>query len=160
MKAIFKSVMALMAICAFTACSDVPMPYSDPSEENGGEENTGVYLDESFESNFGKFSVSNVKGTPWVIDYKTAKATGYDNATMKTTESESYLVSAPIDLTSSNGAHLQFEYILRYVNASQNANKVLITDNYTGDPTTTAWTDMTGTLTEGTDWLTDRKSVV
>lgn len=154
MKAIFKSVMALMAICAFTACSDVPMPYSDPSEENGGEENAGVYLDESFESNFGKFSVSNVKGTPWVIDYKTAKATGYDNTAQKTTESESYLVSAPIDLTSSNGAHLQFEYILRYVNASQNANKVLITDNYTGDPTTTAWTDMTGTLTEGTDWLT------
>ena len=55
MKAIFKSVMALMAICAFTACSDVPMPYSDPSEENGGAENAGGYLDESFESNFGKF---------------------------------------------------------------------------------------------------------
>ena len=31
---------------------------------------------------------------------------------------------------------------------------MLITDNYTGDPTTTTWTDITGTLTEGSDWNT------
>lgn len=33
-------------------------------------------------------------------------------------------------------------------------NKVLVTNNYTGDPSTTTWTDITGTLTEGRDWET------
>lgn len=156
MKAIFKSVMALMAICAFTACSDVPMPYSDPTSDdndNGGE-TTGVYLDESFASDFGKFSAYTVKGTPWVIDYSTAKATGYDNSAQKTTESEAYLISTAVDLSKSTGAYLQFDYILRYVNTAKNQNKVLITDAYSGDPTTTNWTDITGTLTEGSDWTT------
>ena len=156
MKAIFKSAMALMAICAFTACSDVPMPYSDPTSDdndNGGE-TTGVYLDESFASDFGKFSAYTVKGTPWVIDYSTAKATGYDNSAQKTTESEAYLVSTAVDLSKSTGAYLQFDYILRYVNTAKNQNKVLITNAYTGDPTTTSWTDITGTLTEGSDWTT------
>lgn len=36
-------------------------------------------------------------------------------------------------------------------------NKVLITDNYTGNPATTEWTDITGTLTEGRDWTTFSK---
>lgn len=154
MKAIFKSVMALMAACAFTACSDVPMPYEDPNNSQEGNDSTGVYLDESFASSFGKFSCYTVKGTPWAIDYSTAKATGYDNTSKETTESESYLVSSPIDLSKSTGANLQFDYILRYVRAGQTENKVLITDNYTGDPTSTTWTDITGTLTEGSDWTT------
>ena len=38
--------------------------------------------------------------------------------------------------------------------AGQTENKVLITDNYTGNPTTTTWTDITGSLTEGSDWTT------
>ncbi len=154
MKAIFKSVIALMAACAFTACSDVPMPYEDPNSDQGGDDATGVYLNETFASDFGKFSAYTVKGTPWVIDYSTAKATGYDNSAKETTESEAYLVSSPVDLSKSTGAYLQFDYILRYVNTATNSNKVLVTDNYTGDPTTTSWTDITGTLTEGSDWTT------
>lgn len=31
-------------------------------------------------------------------------------------------------------------------------DKVLITDNYTGNPSTTKWTDISGTLVEGSDW--------
>ena len=77
----------------------------------------------------------------------------------ETTPSESYLVSKAIDLSTSKGATLKFSYILRY--ATYNGvptegvkNQVLITENYTGDPATTKWTDITGTLTEGTDWKT------
>ena len=157
MKAIFKSAMALMAICAFTACSDVPMPYSDPTSDDNGsgsDTTTGVYLNESFASDFGKFSTYTVTGTPWAIDYSTAKATGYDNTAKVTTASEAYIVSSAVDLSASTGAYLQFDYILRYVNTAKNQNKVLITDAYTGDPTTTTWTDITGTLTEGADWTT------
>lgn len=119
----------------------------------------GVYIDETFASDFGVFSVNTITGTPWIIDFSTAKASGYDNASKTTTPSESYLVSTPIDLSASKGATILFEYILRYVtNYGEPVpgvnNKVLVTDNYTGDPATTTWTDITGTLTEGRDWTT------
>lgn len=118
-----------------------------------------AYIDEPFSSSFGSFSVKTIKGTPWIIDYSTAKATGYDNASKTTTPSESYIVSSPVNLSASKGAYITFEYILRYVTNYGTPveginNKVLITDNYTGDPATTAWTDITGTLTEGRDWTT------
>lgn len=119
----------------------------------------GTYIDEAFSSSFGSFTVKTVKGTPWVIDYSTAKATGYDNASKTTTPSASYIVSSPVNLSASKGAYITFEYILRYVTNYGTPveginNKVLITDNYTGDPSTTTWTDITGTLTEGSDWVT------
>lgn len=118
------------------------------------------YINETFSKSFGTFTLKTIKGTPWIIDsYGYAKATGYDNTSKVTTPSESYLVSKAIDLSTSKGATLKFSYILRY--ATYNGvptegvkNQVLITDNYTGDPATTKWTDITGTLTEGTDWKT------
>lgn len=118
------------------------------------------YINETFSKSFGTFTLKNVKGTPWVIDsYGYAKATGYENVSKVTTPSESYLVSKAIDLSTSKGATLKFSYILRYatfngVPTEGVKNQVLITENYTGDPTTTKWTDITGTLTEGTDWKT------
>lgn len=129
----------------------------DTPEEPGEE---GTYIDESFSSEFGSFTVKTIKGTPWIIDFSTAKATGYDNASKETTPSESYIVSSPVNLSASTGAYITFEYILRYVTNNDGQpvdgvnNKVYITDNYTGDPTTTSWTDITGTLTEGRDWNT------
>ena len=118
------------------------------------------YINETFDKSFGTFTLKTIKGTPWVIDsYGYAKATGYDMTSKETTPSESYLVSKAIDLSTSKGATLKFSYILRY--ATYNGvptegvkNQVLITDNYTGDPATTKWTDITGTLTEGPDWKT------
>lgn len=116
------------------------------------------YINETFSKSFGTFTLKTIKGTPWIIDsYGYAKATGYDNTSKVTTPSESYLVSKAIDLSTSKGATLKLSYILRY--ATYNGvptegvkNQILITENYTGDPATTKWTDITGTLTEGTDW--------
>lgn len=118
------------------------------------------YINETFSKSFGTFTLKTIKGTPWIIDsYGYAKATGYENVSKVTTPSESYLVSKAIDLSTSKGATLKFSYILRYatfngVPTEGVKNQVLITDDYTGDPTTTKWTDITGTLTEGTDWKT------
>lgn len=130
-----------------------------PEEETPETPTDGTYIDEAFSSSFGSFTVKTVKGTPWVIDYSTAKATGYDNASKTTTPSASYIVSSPVNLSASKGAYITFEYILRYVTnygtpVEGISNKVLITDNYTGDPSTTNWTNITGTLTEGMDWNT------
>ncbi len=121
---------------------------------------TDGYINETFNKSFGTFTLKNIKGTPWVIDsYGYAKATGYENISKVTTPSESYLVSKAIDLSSSKGATLKFSYILRYATYNGEPtegvkNQVLITENYTGDPATTKWTNITGTLTEGTDWTT------
>ena len=118
------------------------------------------YINETFSKSFGSFTAKTIKGTAWVIDsYGYAKATGYDNASKITTPSESYIVSKAIDLSASKSATLEFSYILRYVTKNGVPvegvkNQVLITDNYTGDPATTKWTDITGTMKEGTDWVT------
>ena len=121
---------------------------------------TDGYINETFNKSFGTFTLKNIKGTPWVIDsYGYAKATGYENTSKVTTPSESYLVSKAIDLSSSKGATLKFSYILRYATYNGEPtkgvkNQVLITENYTGDPATTKWTNITGTLSEGTVWTT------
>ena len=118
------------------------------------------YINETFSKSFGSFTAKTIKGTAWVIDsYGYAKATGYDYTSKTTTPSESYIVSKAIDLSASKGATLEFSYILRYVTRDGAAvegvkNQVLITDNYTGDPATTKWTDITGTMKEGVDWTT------
>lgn len=121
---------------------------------------TDGYINETFSKSFGSFTAKTIKGTAWVIDsYGYAKATGYDKDSQTTTPSESYIVSKAIDLSASKSATLEFSYILRYVTKNGVPvegvkNQVLITDNYTGDPATTKWTDITGTMKEGTDWAT------
>lgn len=131
-----------------------PMGGSTPDTPGDG------YINETFSKSFGSFTAKTIKGTAWVIDsYGYAKATGYDFTSKTTTPSESYIVSKAIDLSASKGATLEFSYILRYVTKDGAAvegvkNQVLITDNYTGDPATTKWTDITGTMKEGTDWAT------
>ena len=119
----------------------------------------GSYISETFASSMGVFSPVTLKGDAWIIDFKTAKATGYHNDTKQTNESDAYIVSKPMDMSASAGAVVSFEYILRY--ATENgkakdgvANQVLMTDNYTGDASTTQWTDITGSLEEGKDWNT------
>ena len=47
-------------------------------DAGGGEPNVpgeGEYINESFGSSFGSFTVKTVKGTAWIIDYSSAKAT-------------------------------------------------------------------------------------
>lgn len=120
----------------------------------------GTYINETFANSFGSFTVNTVKGTPWTIDsYGYAKATGFVAQGQPATPSASYIVSKAINMTSAKEAKVSFDYILRYVTNYDEPiagieNKVLVTSNYTGDPTTTQWTDITGTLTEVRDWKT------
>jgi len=157
MKKIFKSTLAVaIAAFAFTGCSDVPEPYQIPGTggNNGNTQDESTYINETFATSFGVFTVNTIKGKPWIIDFKTAKATGYADGA--TTESESYLVSPEIDLSASTGAYLEFQYIQAYVSSSGD-NKVLITKNYNESaPGSSDWQDITGTLTPTTtkDWTT------
>ncbi len=133
------------------------------SEGGGGDEQPtdGTYINETFASSFGSFTVNTVKGTPWVIDsYGYAKGTGFKAAGEPATPSASYILSKAVNMSSAKEAKISFDYILRYVTTTSGdaidgiENKVLVTANYTGDPTTTQWTDITGKLTEVRDWKT------
>lgn len=156
MKKLFYSMLAIATMAfALSSCEDVPAPYDDPNanHNSGKTVDENEILSETFASNFGEFNVYTSKGTPWVINYSTATATGYNSSEKTNTESESYLVSPELDLTDVSEAYLTFEYIYRY-SSNDGEDKVLITDNFTDDPATAQWVDITGTLTEGNSWDT------
>ena len=117
MKKYCYSLISLLIVIAMGSCSS-SNDNGDTPQPGGGTDNpsatNGEYINESFVATFGTFTVKTIKGTPWVIDYSAAKATGYDNNTKTTTVSDGYLVSQSIDLSKSQGAYLQFQYILRY----------------------------------------------
>ena len=154
MKKLFYSMLAIATMAfALSSCEDVPAPYDDPNANHGQNIDENEILSETFANNFGKFEVVTPKGVAWVINYSTATGTGYNSKDKTNTESESYLISPEIDLSDVNEAYLTFLYIFRY-KSNAGEDKVYITDQYTGDPTTTDWEDMTGELTEGNDWET------
>lgn len=170
MKKILSSLIVLAtAAITFTSCEDVPSPYDYPNRNGGSEvvvDNDSVYINATFASEFAPFTAVTPQGAPWTIDsHKYAKGTGYANGT--TTPSNAYLVSGVVDLTKSKSAYVQFEYMLRYYTNYGKSKKgvvdrVVITDNYTGDPTTTTWTELIAgdKMTEGSDWNTWYKAAV
>ncbi len=170
MKKILSSLIVLAtAAITFTSCEDVPSPYDYPNRNGGSEvvvDNDSVYINATFVSEFAPFTAVTPQGAPWTIDsHKYAKGTGYANGT--TTPSNAYLVSGAVDLTKSKSAYVQFEYMLRYYTDDGKSKKgvvdrVVITDNYTGDPTTTTWTELIAgdKMTEGSDWNTWYKAAV
>ena len=152
MKKLFYSLFALaMTAMTLTSCEDVPAPYDYPGSNPGEVTKDSSYINETFAKDFGKFEVVNTvaDGYGWNISYSCAVGTGYLNKVNKA--SASYLVSKEIDLSKSTGAYLQFDYALGYANNDGN-DKVLITSDYTGNPSTTKWTDITGKLATTTSW--------
>ena len=132
-----------------------------PSQpEEPGEVTGELPFEESFETSLGAFTNYTTSGAgAWINDYKTAKASGYDNSTKVTTPGTYYLVSPEINLEGKTAAHLAYEYILRYDKGQEN-QQVLITAAF--DPANPAegWTLLNGTHTEGTDWSTFAKADV
>lgn len=154
--------LAAMTLFAFTACTDTPdAPYDFPNGEGGGTTEEGVYINETFASDFGVFStVETVGETPWVIDYKTAKATSYIDGENK--EAVSWLISEPVDFTNETEAHASFEYIIRYAESGKVAanHQLLISADYAGDAAAATWVDMPYGAVEGSDWTTFYKADV
>ena len=117
MKKYYCSLFALLFVLVMGSCSS-SNDNEDTLQPGGGTDTpsavNGEYINETFVATYGSFTVKTVKGTPWVIDYSSAKASGYDSGTNATTVSDSYIISKSIDLSKSKGAYLQFQYILRY----------------------------------------------
>lgn len=108
-------------------------------EDTGAEATNKVFINETFASSLGSFFAETPKGTAWAYSstYKCAIATGYNSGT--TTPSEGYLVSVEMDMSNVTAATLSFNYLMNYKGST---HKVLITDCYTGDVSTTEWTTL------------------
>lgn len=132
----------------------------DEQTPGGGEETGAKTLPytEAFSTTLGAFESKTTSGEgKWVIDYSTAKATGYDNATQVTTAGTYYLVSPEISLAGATEAHLAYEYILRYNKGKEN-QQVLITTAYDDSKPAEGWTLLNEDHTEGSDWTTFSKA--
>ena len=143
----------MMAAFTFTSCEDVPAPYGLP---NGGTEGggsilpEGTFLDADFTSSLGKFKSISAEGDgsiQWKINYSSACITGFadwDGTGNKSNKAGvTFLVSPEVDLTKATEAYVELNHAMRYENGDINTNNsLLITDNYTGDVKTTAWTQI------------------
>lgn len=152
--------LTLAAACTlalgFTACEDVPSPYGLPTEKQQPNRNDvkDVLLEETFASSFGSFKNYTTSGDgAWKIDFKTAKASGYDNAAKKTTAGTYYLVSSEVDLTGVENAYVTLDYILRYNKGNEN-QQLLIADHFDPAHPDQGWTVLNQKWTEGSDWKT------
>ena len=150
--------LTLAAACTlalgFTACEDVPSPYGLPTEKQQPNRNDvkDVLLEETFVSSFGSFKNYTTSGDgAWKIDFKTAKASGYDNAAKKTTAGTYYLVSSEVDLTGVENAYVTLDYILRYNKGDEN-QQLLIADHFDPAHPDQGWTVLNQKWTEGKDW--------
>ncbi|MBF1076118.1 MAG: hypothetical protein HXL29_04730, partial [Prevotellaceae bacterium] len=147
--------LTLAAACTlalgFTACEDVPSPYGLPTEKQQPNRNDAkdVLLEETFASSFGSFKNYTTSGDgAWKIDFKTAKASGYDNAAKKTTAGTYYLVSSEVDLTGVENAYVTLDYILRYNKGDEN-QQLLIADHFDPAHPDQGWTVLNQKWTEG-----------
>lgn len=124
---------------------------SEPGEEDGPKK---LPYTETFSTDMGGFKSYTTAGQgEWIIDYSTAKATGYDNATKVTTAGTYYLVSPEISLEGQTEAHVSYEYILRYNKGDEN-QQVYITTSFSEAAPADGWVLLNGKHTEGSDWNT------
>lgn len=163
MKKTFQFLALAFAALCFTACEDVPAPYNIFSE--GAGQGTGSHLPYTvtFESSLGDFTTENTVGDfPWTCQHSCAQITSYidtdGDGTKENNPATSWLISPAFDLTGVEAAHVAFDYILRYANASELATnyQVLVSKDYTKDAGVAAanWTVLPLDLVQGSDWDT------
>lgn len=157
MKKYFSLLAAAMLTFGFTACEDIPAPYTNPNdsaEAPSVPENEDIIVEESFATSLGSFQNFTTSGEgSWIIDYSTAKATGYDNTSKVTTAGTYLLVSKQLDLTEVTEAFVTYDYILRYNKGKDNQRFVITTevDKPVGEAT---WVTLKDDHIEGADWET------
>ncbi len=122
----------------------------------GGTDNTddNTFIMESFSSDFGKFTLSNVTGEyPWSIKYGAAYVTAYvDNVN---NAAESWLVSPSMDFSAVKEVKISFDYVTKYNESGKVAerNQLLISSDYNGDVSAATWKVIDFSVAENSsDW--------
>lgn len=152
---------AVATTACLTACEDVPAPYEVNSGDVNEETVSDVLIDESFSTSLGDFSAINTTGSySWAVSYSCAQVTSYTDTdgdgTKENNAAESWLISPTVDLSNFEAAHISFDYILRYANASELKDfyQLLISKDYTGLPAQATWTALEYNQVQGSDWDT------
>ena len=120
---------------------------------DGGGVQTLPYF-QSFASNFGVFTTYDVKGAQsWMIDFSTAKMTGYENS--NNYENEDWLISPPVSFVGANGVSLTMSYIARYFSNLDRDVTIQVSKEYqSGNPNDVNWKQVNASWTSGSDWNT------
>lgn len=110
---------------------------------------------QTFDTEFGTYMTYDVAGAQsFVIDYSTAKMTGYENSANYA--NEDWLISSPVAIAGVNEAKLTMSYIARYFNDLNSDVTIQVSNDYQwgSDPTTASWTQAPATWISGSDWTT------
>ena len=123
----------------------------------GGDDEGGVHTlpyFQSFSSSFGSYSTYDVSGSQsWMIDFSTAKMTGYEGS--NNYANEDWLISAPVSFVGANSVSLTMTYIARYFNDLNNDITIQVSKDYeSGDPNEANWKQINASWVSGTDWNT------
>lgn len=125
-----------------------------PGPGPAGEVQTMPYT-QNFSTEFGTYMTYDITGAEsWVIDYSTAKMTGYTGGVNNA--NEDWLISSPVAITGVSEAKMSMTYIARYFANLNSDITVQVSNNYVwgSDPTTATWTQAPATWTSGSDWAT------
>ncbi|MCR5014032.1 MAG: DUF5689 domain-containing protein [Bacteroidales bacterium] len=123
-----------------------------PGPNPGGEVQSMPYM-QFFESDFGTYMTYDVYGDQsWMIDYQTAKMTGYVDGVNHA--NEDWLISSPVAVTGVNDAKMTVSYIARYFNDLNTDITFWGSTDYVygDDPSTATWTQVPATLVMGSNW--------
>ena len=118
---------------------DGPTP---PTPTPGGGELQTMPYTQSFTDEFGTYMTYDVAGPQsWMIDYHTAKMTGYAGGS---NANEDWLISSPVAVTGVNEAKVSVTYSAQYQNADNSDVSLQVSTDYVygNDPTSATWTNM------------------
>ena len=124
-----------------------------PNPPTPGGELQYMPYSQSFATEFGTYTTYDVSGPQfWMIDYNTAKMTGYANNTNYA--NQDWLISSPVAITGVSDAKMTMVYIARYFNNISSDVTIWASTNYIwgSNPTTASWTEVPCTLTQGNNW--------
>ncbi len=125
-----------------------PGPGPNPSGEV-----QNIPYTQSFADEFGTYMTYDVLGAQsWMIDYHTAKMTGYVSSAYYA--NEDWLISSPVNLTGVNQAKMTMSYIGRYFSNINSEITIWASTDYVygNAPSTATWRQIPATLQEGTNW--------
>lgn len=123
-----------------------------PVTELWGEVHNLPYF-QSFDSEFGTYKIYDVMGAQsWVIDYNTAKMTGYVNGTNY--PNEDWLISSPVAITGVSDAKMTISYICRYFHSIDEDITIWASTDYNwcDNPMSATWTQLPALLSENNNW--------
>ncbi|MBQ5895668.1 MAG: choice-of-anchor J domain-containing protein [Bacteroidaceae bacterium] len=155
-----KLLFAALSVFAFAACNDTPeSPYNPGGGTGGGGTTTNgfAYINETFATSLGAFTTQQEVGNyAWKHEvYNSngyAKASGFANGASQ--NAISWLISPSFDLSKETKAYVSFEYVINKgeISAAATNHKLMVTSEYTGDATTTEWTEVDFGAVNNNSW--------